>query len=54
MKGGGFYGFQNVAPGSLLVCYFSVFLATHSAISSESSQAGLGKGSVIPVTKLRP
>lgn len=36
------------------VCYFSVFLATHSAISPESSQAGLGTSSVIPVTKLRP
>lgn len=51
-------GFQNVAPGSLLgsllVCYISVFLATHSAISPESSQAGLGKRSVIPVAKLRP
>lgn len=54
MKGGGSCGFQNVAPGSLLVCYISVFLATHSAISPEFSQAGFGKRSVIPAAKLRP
>lgn len=39
---------------ALLVCYISVLLATHSAISLETSQAGLGKRSVIPMAKLRP